>query len=338
MSPSAVLAALCAIILRCSAPALSSPTTAHGVGARRPDDTHRNACDPSRLRAARPFPADAGLLVGAGGALVSGDSPSAWDVYKRVVGRWAVHRRLWCVKGFVVVKSWRLPRSALTRRARPVRFRVVDASSAPARRPCGTRARRSRGVPLMTRASPHSSREENQSLAEGRSAPRWRDGACLRQCGARGTDTAVTVDTYRTIPPPSCGLPPNGSACDALGRTPCPRSVRSARYARRTLSPDLLPGRPMVVGRSKPAGSMVAPAAIFPSAQPNGLPPARPVQTAQCVARLPARLRSLRSPLARPCGSARRRHRRRMPLRAPSPLMRRSLCEPGASCARIATR
>jgi hypothetical protein len=110
---------------------------------------------------------------------------------------------------------------------------------------------------------------------------------------------ALSVGVLRPRPPVT---PSSAFACAAAqpGAAPpisSPLGLTTARWSR--------PGCPL--GRS-----MVPPTALFPRAQPNGLPPARVVQSAQRVARLSARLRSLRSPLARPCGSSRRRHRRRI--------------------------
>jgi hypothetical protein len=109
----------------------------------------------------------------------------------------------------------------------------------------------------------------------------------------------LSVGVLRPRPPVT---PSSAFACAAAqpGAAPpisSPLGLTTARWSR--------PGCPL--GRS-----MVPPTALFPRAQPNGLPPARVVQSAQRVARLSARLRSLRSPLARPCGSSRRRHRRRI--------------------------
>jgi hypothetical protein len=79
-SSSGVLAALCSIILRCSAPALSLSATAHGVGDRRTDDTSRNACDPVAAACRPSIASSRWPPIGAGGAWASGASPSAWDV------------------------------------------------------------------------------------------------------------------------------------------------------------------------------------------------------------------------------------------------------------------
>ena len=101
----------------------------------------------------------------------------------------------------------------------------------------------------------------------------------------------------RNYPRPRKGVPPHSRALLRSRALHPPLSLTTARWSR--------PGCPL--GRS-----MVAPAALFPGVQPNSLPPARVVQSAQRVAGPSARLRSLRSPLARPCGSSRRRHRRRI--------------------------
>jgi hypothetical protein len=140
-----------------------------------------------------------------------------------------------------------------------------------------------------------------------------------------------TRGQLRSSPPkPSCGLPPCRSACFAHGRRrphslvrvllhsrspkPRPRPCWATPLCETGAAPPISSPLGLTTARwSRPecplGRSMVAPAALFPRVQPNGLPPARVVQRAQRVARLSARLRS---PRKRPCGSSRRRHRRRI--------------------------